>query len=405
MPNYKYRAFDPSGKITEASIDAPNRGAALDAIRAMSLEVVKISADGNAAEGNGAGAKKGGGEKTALALFRKLQQLCGRGGLPVSDAVKSLSARALDPKLKSLSRELYRDLSEGRTLASSMERFPDTFDPCMVHLVEAGEATANLEFVFSNLIKYIEDRRKLRSTIISALAYPVFLCVLAGGVVMLFLFFMLPKIKSMMANMGAEENFPIRVMEFIGDAMTRGIPVSALLLAAAGAAAVYWRRSERGLRKSDSLALRIPVLGKIAFDADVARYATLSSTLFASGVNTTETFKLAEKSVKNSDMRLRFQLFRTSVNDGAPISAALQRYGLLSNEDIDIVSAGERTGSFVEGFAEVARAHSDSLGLRIKFMTAALGGAALGTAFLLVLIFAMGIVMSILGLSQSMTGA
>ena len=101
-------------------------------------------------------------------------------------------------------------------------------------------------------------------------------------------------------------------------------------------------------------------------------------------------------------MRNRFQQFRTAVNDGAPISAALQRFKLLGDEDLDLISVGERTGSLVNGFSEINKSHSDSLNRRIKISTAALGGLALGMAFLLVLIFAMGIVLSILGLSQSL---
>ncbi|MFR6032243.1 MAG: type II secretion system F family protein [Bacilli bacterium] len=72
-----------------------------------------------------------------------------------------------------------------------------------------SESTANLSFVFENIINYINARKTLRQTIISALAYPIFLCLLASAVVLLFLF-LLPKIKSMMANMGAGENLPIK---------------------------------------------------------------------------------------------------------------------------------------------------------------------------------------------------
>ncbi len=403
MPNYIYKAFDSSEKIIEGELEATDKNQAMRALKSMSLKVIRISAKAETEQAQTNSTKKGGGEKIALALFKKLQQLCGGGGLPAGDAMKSLASRSLDPRLKNLSRELYRDLSEGKTLASAMERFPDTFDSCMVHLVEAGESTANLEFVFTNIIKYIEERRQLRATIISALAYPIFLCVLAIGIVLLFLFFMLPKIKLMMSNMGAEKNFPIQMMEFIGDALTYGVPVVAIIGLIAYAILRVYRKSESGLCKSDALTLKIPLIGKIVFDTDLSRYATLASTLFASGVNTTETFKLTEKAIKNADIRARFQQFRTAVNDGAPISAALQRYKLLDNEDIDIISVGERTGSLIAGFAEIAKTHTQSLSKGVKLMTAMLGGVALSIAFLLVLVFALGIVLSILGLSQSIT--
>ncbi len=405
MPDFKYRATDEFGKIGEGTISAPNKKAAAAILSSMMLSPLSINAvsdsESQSRAAQEAPLQKAGGEKTALALVKKLQQLCGSGGMPVSDALKALSLRSLDPKVKKLSRELYKDLSEGKTLASALQKYPDTFDASMTHLVEAGESTANLGFVFSNIIEYIEERKKLRATITSALAYPIFLCLMASGVVLLFLFFMLPKIKSMMANMGAAENIPIKMMNVIGDALIVGAPVFMCAVAVALISLHFYRKTESGLRSTDAAMLKIPSIGKILLDSDICRFSNLASTLFASGVNTTETFRLAEKSLNNTELRFRFRQFRTAVNDGAPISAALQRFGLLDAEDVDVVSVGERTGSLVTAFGELGAAHSESLKRRIRIATAALGGFALGFAFLLVFTFATGIVLSILGLSQS----
>lgn len=405
MAEFKYKAIDADGKITAGALVADDKKSASAILASMGLKpiTIKTLAEGDSAESvANVEVGKGGGEKVALALMKKLLQLSGTGGMPVSDAIKALSLRSLDPKLKSLARELYKDLSEGKTLSDSLKKYPDTFDNSVTHLVEAGETTANLAFVFENIITYINDRKALRQSIISALAYPLFLCALASAVVLLFLFFMLPKIKSMMANMGAAENAPIILMNLIGDGLMYGLPILAVVVAAAIVGVKIYRKTEEGMVKSDRLFMKLPIIGRIIFDSDICRFSTLASTLFASGVNTTEAFRLAEKAVKNADMRSRFQSFRTAVNDGAPISAALQRYGLLENEDIDIISVGERTGSLVGSFAEINKAHTESLNKRIKTATTALGGVALGLAFALVFVFAMGIVLSILGLSQSM---
>lgn len=408
MREYKYKAVDSSGKTLSGNIEATDKRDAQKKLFAMGLKPLTLKGSETETEQkeeskNNSQSRKGGGEKVALQLVKKLQQLCGTGGMPVSAALKALSQRALEKKVKNISKELYKDLTEGKTLADSMSKFPDTFDTSIVHLVEAGESTANLEFVFKNIIEYIEERQTLRKNIISALAYPVFLCTLAMGVVLLFLFFMLPRIKLMMDNLGAGENAPIKMMNAIGDFITVYTPFLALIVAGLTLALYFYRKTQIGKIKSDSIFLKIPLLGKIIFDSDVCRFSNLSSTLFDSGVNTTETFRLAEKSIKNSDMRNRFQQFRVSVNDGAPISAALQRFNLLGDEDLDLISVGERTGSLVHAFSEINNNHRDSLNKRIKFATVALGGIALGGAFFLVFIFAMGIVLSILGLSQSLT--
>lgn len=409
MRKYKYRAMSGNGKIVSGELDAADYKDACNKLRAMSL--VPVSAERADSAGASEPSKSSesdaskinlGGEKTSLAFFKKLLQLCGGGGMPVSDALKSLAQRSLDARTKVLCRELYKELSEGRTLSDALKKYPALFDPCITHLVEAGETTANLGFVFENIISYIEARRQLRRTIISALAYPVFLCVMASGVVLLFLFFMLPRIESMMSNIGAGENGPIVLMKTIGSVLTTGVPIAATLVVIAFIAVKLVRKTPEGLLKTDAFLLKIPVIGKIASDSDLCRFSTLASTLFASGVNTTETFRLAEKSVKNSLMRSRIQSFRVAVNDGAPISAALKKFGIIDEEDIDIVSVGERTGSLVSAFAEIGKSHSESLNRRIKLSTGALGGVALALAFALVLIFAVGIVLSILGISHGL---
>ena len=382
MPEFKYRASDAAGKIRTGKIDAADAKTAALGLSASGLTPLSVRATATQAAKTEKPAKKSGGEKSALALVKKLKQLCGGGGMPVGDALKSLSTRSLDPRVKGLARELYAELSEGKTLAAAMSKRPETFDASVVHLVEAGESTANLGFVFDNIIEYIEERGKLRATIVSALAYPAFLCATASAVVLMFLFFMLPRIKSMMANMG--------------------VPVFVFAAGAAVVALKFYGGTPAGRAKIDANILKTPIVGKIAFDADICRISKLAATLFASGVNATETFRLAEKTISNAELAARFRQFRTAVNDGAPISAALQKFGLLDDEDVDVVAVGERTGSLVSAFGELAAAHSASLGRRIKTATSALGGLALGTAFLLIFTFAAGIVTSILGLSQGL---
>ena len=402
---FSYKAVSKEGLIKTGVVDAADKQSARTQLVSQGLKVVSLSGSGvggsSKIEAPEIKGESAGGEKIALALFKKLLQLCGSGAMPISDALKSLSVRSLNPKIKSLARTLYKDLSEGKLLAVSLMRFPDTFDKCVCHLVEAGESTANLPFVFNNIIKYLEDRRNLRTTIVSALAYPVFLCLMAIAVVLLFLFFMLPKIKSMMSNMGADDNFPIKMMDFIGQFLMSFTPAMLVFGLGFFVFLKFFRKTKEGVLTSDRWLLNAPILGSIVSDSEAARFASLSSALLASGVNSTEVFYMAEKSVKNEEIRNRFKSFRTAINDGAEISLSLRKYNLLPDEDIDIISVGEKTGSLVQGFSEIAKIRAETLSNKIKFSTALLGGIALGGAFILVFIFAMGIVLSILGLSQS----
>lgn len=92
MAEFKYRASDESGKITEGAISAANKKIANAMLASMKLSPLSVKAvsevDAEAKPESESNLRKAGGEKTALALVKKLQQLCGTGGMPVSDALK-----------------------------------------------------------------------------------------------------------------------------------------------------------------------------------------------------------------------------------------------------------------------------------------------------------------------------
>ncbi len=201
MANYKYKAINKAGATVNSSIEAVDKRAAVNALKAKGLNVLQI---GEYVGGRGAngGKKIAGGRKLSLIFFTKLEQLC-QGAMPVGDAIRSLSQRSLNENLKNLSRALYKDLSEGKALSMALTQYPEIFDKTIVHLLEAGESSANLVPIFRNIIEYLEEKKQLRAKMISATAYPAFLSLLAFGVVIFFLFYMLPKIESMMESMGA----------------------------------------------------------------------------------------------------------------------------------------------------------------------------------------------------------
>ena len=403
MADYQYRASSAAGKMESGSLSAPDRKIAMAMLARRGLRVLDLKSTSASFEAVASGetvALKGG-EKLALAFFRKLHQLC-KGGMPVADALRSLAQRSLNPEMKALSRELYKDMSEGASLANAMGAYPRLFESSLVHLCEAGEATANLIPVFSNIISYLEGKRSLRASVRQAVAYPAVLCVLAFGVVLFFIFYLMPMIENMMASLGGEMNLPVKILVAFGDFILYGGPVILILAAAAALSLYKWRQSEQGRLASDKILLRIPLLGPVALNSDLSRFTNLVSTLYSSGVNTTETLRLAEKTIKNAFLRLQFQQCRMAINDGAPVAQSFKKFGIFDDDDVDILSVGERTGSLVEGFAEIYATHMETLESKIKTATTALTTVALSVAVLIIFLVAIGIVSSVFSVSQNL---
>src|SRR5690606_5557555 len=122
------------------------------------------------------------------------------------------------------------------------------FDDGIVSLVEAGEATGNLNNVLGRLVKNMEETKEIKSKLAAALAYPVFLMFIAFCLVLLFLFVLLPRIQGLLTSLGS--NLPTSTKRLIGTAewtLAYGWIV-AIGLVFAVVATISWRKSEAGRR-------------------------------------------------------------------------------------------------------------------------------------------------------------
>ena len=403
MPDFDFK-ISFNGKIENGTINAPDRKAALSKLSAEGKTVLSLKSSGEVLPSSKLPDAKAvrGGEKLALAFFKKMLQLC-KGGMPIADALRSLAQRSLNKNMQALSRDLYKNISEGSTLSSAMSAYPVLFEPSIIHLADAGEATANIVPIFEDIIDYLEGKRALKASVKSALIYPVILCTLASGVVLLFLFYLMPMIENMMANLGGELNLAVKILMAFGDFLMYGLPVGIVVFFILWIAINRWRKTESGRLETDKILLKTPLVGKILYNSDLSRFTNLIATLYASGVNTTETLKMAERTINNSYLRMRFQQCRMAINDGAPVAQSFRKYEIFDDDDIDIISVGERTGSLIECFSEIRKMHMEALDVSIKVATSILTAVALITAVSIIFLVALGIVSSVFGLSQTLS--
>ncbi|HVU36884.1 MAG TPA: type II secretion system F family protein [Opitutales bacterium] len=426
MATFTYRAMTATGETQTGVMDAPDRRVVMQRLRSKELRPVEITAKGGAAAAAAVSQAKSSlipeaapdkntaivnnldpeafkGEKIALSFLKKLYQL-NSGGMPLGDSIRLLSVRVTDPKQASLATRLWKDISEGRTFANALRNYPKTFSTATVSLIEAGETTGNLSPVLKNVTDHLEERAQLRKQISSGLAYPIFICTLAFGVMLLFLYFLLPRINDMMRSMGGEMNFLTRMLIGASQFAAKwGWAV--LILVVIGAVMLFrWRKTPEGRSATDAWLLKIPLFKGIFLNIDICHISNLCATLLESGLNTTETLRMTERTVENTVVQSRFNAARTLINDGASFSNAFRRYGVLPDLDLDMLSVGENTGNIAKSFREIYKVHSEQLAQQFHFMTIAITSGALGTAFMLVAILAISIVLSVLGMSKSLLG-
>ena len=325
-------------------------------------------------------------------------------GLPLGDTLKILQTRLKDPKLRDLSIALWRDLSEGKSLGSAMKNYPNVFGDDIVYPIEAAEVTGNLAPVLKEIIRLLTEREQLKKKIISGMAYPVIVTCVAIVVVIFFLFFLLPRIESMLTAMGGTMTLPARILIGFSNALLYGLPIVFFGTLFSFVAIKFWRKkSENGILKTDTWLLKLPIVNTIIRLSEICRVSNLLATLLGSGVNLTESMRLTERSIRNLYFRKQYQEARNKVNDGVAITNAFKakKIPFFTDLALDILMVGETTGHMGDSFKEVYQLHNEELDTKFNRLTTGITSGALGFAFFMVGVLALGIVSSVMQFSSS----
>ena len=323
--------------------------------------------------------------------------------MPLGDAVRLMSQRLNDPYIRVLCDKIWRNLSEGYTLSKSMAEMPEVFNESSIHLVEAGEATGNLTPILDKIVTHMEETTELRNRILNSLAYPLFICIIAFAVVGFFLFFLLPKIRSMLLTLGGEIQLFAKILINGSDIALKSAPIVIIIFVTLFIALIQWRKKPIGRNKTDNWLLRIPFIGKIFYYSEIFQSSSLIATLMESGINTTESLRLSEKTFNNTQLKAKFSESRQQIQEGASVAIAFNRTQFMPDLALDILTVGENTGNLVNSLREITKIYRRELTHYLQILTAVISSAALIFAFILVTIIALSIIFSVFQVSNSLS--
>ncbi|MGD9577992.1 MAG: type II secretion system F family protein [Syntrophorhabdus sp.] len=281
----------------------------------------------------------------AVVLFTRQLSTMITSGLPLVQSLEILSNQIEDKNLRGIVREIKAKIEGGSRFADALKDYPKCFDELYVNLVVAGEEGGMLDTVLNRLAIYMEKIEKLKKKIKSAMIYPISIIVVAIGVVMVLLIFVIPVFEGMFKDMGAELPLPTQIVINISKFVKSYI---IYMVVALGIGVFLFRRyyrTEGGRRTIDRLVLKVPVFGVLALKASVARVTRTLSTLLSSGVAILESLVIVARVAKNKIVEDALIVARTKISEGKSMSEPLQDSGIFPPMVVQMVQVGESTGA------------------------------------------------------------
>jgi type IV pilus assembly protein PilC len=300
-----------------------------------------------------------------LAVFTRQFSVMIDAGLPLVQCLEILGTQEEDKNFSAVILATRSDVESGMSLADAMKRHPKTFDALFTNMIAAGEAGGILDTILKRLATYIEKAVKLKSQVKSAMVYPVAVVVIAGLVVGVILWKVIPTFASLFAGLGATLPLPTRIVIAASNGLVQFMPFVIVGMIAFVFGFRVWYGTTSGRKIVDATVLKMPVLGNLMRKIAVARFCRTLSTLLASGVSILEALEITARTAGNAVVEDAIMLTRKSIEGGDTIAAPLKETKVFPPMVVQMIGVGEATGALDTMLQKIADFYEEEVDVAV----------------------------------------
>lgn len=350
MRTFVYTAKDSSGKVIQSTVEADNPKAVMEALRNEGFFVVRIVERRKpfnplvlVERMFKIGLKE-------LTIFSRQFALLLNAGLTLAEAVDTIEEQTQNSSFRQILHKIKMDIQGGETLNNAMKKHPRAFSPFFVSMVQAGEIGGALDSILERIAQFYENELDLKHKVKSAMIYPIIILILATGISLFMLMYIVPQFGAFYEEFsGGEAQLPAltRTMIKFSDWLVNNwgyllsIPVFVVL---------FWkfRNSKWGHIILDPIVLRVPIFGPLSRKVAITRFTRTFGTLTQSGVPILESLEVAKNTASNNVIQRAIMYIRERIREGETIHAPMKRTGQFPPIVSNLVSVGEEAGNLEE---------------------------------------------------------
>ncbi len=372
MPLYQYDSFSRRGERIKGTIDASSVQAAKEILRGQDLMPIALSEiTAEAGFSFKALFEKKIDLRTKI-LFTKQLSVLLRSGVPLLQAI-DLLIEQFEGKFKRVLINVKDGIKAGETLASQLSNYPKIFPNVYVQLVKAGEASGKLDRLLERLISYLEKTEETEKKVKKAMSYPLAVLAFAGLVLVAMLTVLVPRITDMFSKLNKELPLPTKILISLSKFVTSNFIVLSILFFGFLIFFLYWRTTEKGRYKLDSLSLRIPVVSYFSRTKAVVQFSKTLGMLLESGVILSEALDIVCNIVDNRVLSYKLQEARDKIIKEGKISKYLKQTGIFPSIASYMISTGEQSGKLDSMLLTVGNDYEVELNENIDRLTSKIG--------------------------------
>lgn len=279
-----------------------------------------------------------------IAIFCRQFSVIINAGIPVMRGLEIVKEQTESKKLKMILTEVFDEVQKGRTLSAAMKQHKE-FPDMLSNMITVGETSGTLDIILDRMSIFYEKESVLNQKIRGAMTYPIAVCVVAIGVVILLLTKVLPIFSDMLLSSGGKLPLPTKILmgvsEFINTKWYIVIAVLVILIVSIK----FYLNTPEGRRAIDKTKLNIPLFGKLYRKIMTARFARTFGTLMGSGIPLLSSMEICSSVLGNTIIRETLDSTSEEIQKGLGVGETLETRGLFPPMLTQMIKVGEEAGT------------------------------------------------------------
>jgi len=281
-------------------------------------------------------------------LFNTQLKTLLHAGMPLAQSLELLKDQQTNPHFGAVLEKIHQQVTTGIALSDAFLSLGEIFPRLYANSLRAGERTGELEQV---LIRYVEYQRlveAVRKKILAALTYPAVLVTLSIGLVFILMLKVIPAFRGFYVQFETELPLPTRLVLGAADFTKNNFVFMILGVLLSSYAFRVWRSSPAGRLLTDRWMLRLPLIGRLNHLFALSQFSRSLAILLGGGTPMVPALDTSATSVSNAYIAELFLGCVQEVQEGRPLSEALEDTGQAPEMALAMIRVGESTGALPE---------------------------------------------------------
>ncbi|MBT8043039.1 MAG: type II secretion system F family protein, partial [Pontiella sp.] len=304
-----------------------------------------------------------------LSIFTRQVSAMLSAGMPLVQTLSAMEQQTADKNFKPVIEGIRKRVEGGAMYSESLAFYPTVFDDLYISMMRAGEMGGILPDTCSRVADFLESSNKLRSKVKSSMMYPSVVMIVAIGLSTALIMFVVPVFATMFSDFGADLPGLTQTLLDLSGILTSYWYLFVILVAGLiyGFKRLY--KTDRGQYVIDECKLKFPILGELVTKVAVSRFASTFSQLLHSGVQIMESLEIVGLATGNRVIGDSLFEARKTIEEGQPLSAALEPNKYYPRMLVHMLAAGEKTGQVEEMMDKVSEFYENEVESTLNGLT------------------------------------